>query len=86
MTYQHITCGAIPSFVWFGIDVMVSLQVKVQTVPGFANGLFDGMPKVIAQEGFGGYASGSIACMLHHCAYHFLGRPDSFQDMCMEIS
>jgi len=26
----------------------------VQTVPGFANGLTDGMPKVIAQEGMGG--------------------------------
>jgi hypothetical protein len=35
---------------------VVCMQVKVQTVPGFANGLFDGMPKVIAQEGVGGYA------------------------------
>lgn len=32
------------------------LQVKVQTVPGYAKGLTDGMPKVIAQEGAGGCA------------------------------
>lgn len=31
------------------------VQVKVQTVPGYAKGLTDGMPKVIAQEGVGGY-------------------------------
>ena len=31
-----------------------ALQVKVQTVPGFANGLMDGMPKFIQQEGFAG--------------------------------
>ena len=28
-------------------------QVKVQTVPGFAKGLTDGMPKVIAEGGIG---------------------------------
>lgn len=38
------------------------MQVKVQTVPGYANGLFDGMPKVIAQEGFGGYVDVFSAC------------------------
>lgn len=32
------------------------LQVKVQTVPGFAKGLTDGFPKFVAQEGWGGYA------------------------------
>jgi solute carrier family 25 phosphate transporter 3 len=30
------------------------MQVKVQTVPGFANGMLDGFPKFIAAEGFGG--------------------------------
>ena len=29
----------------------------MQTVPGFANGLSDGMPKFIQQEGFGGCAA-----------------------------
>ena len=31
-----------------------SLQVKVQTSPGFANGLMDGLPKFVQQEGIGG--------------------------------
>ena len=31
-----------------------SLQVKVQTSPGFANGLLDGLPKFVQQEGIGG--------------------------------
>jgi hypothetical protein len=40
-------------------------QVKVQTVPGFANGLIDGMPKFIQQEGVAG-----CACMeLTPCMY-----------------
>lgn len=30
------------------------VQVKVQTVPGFAKGLTDGFPKFIALEGAGG--------------------------------
>lgn len=30
------------------------LQVKVQTSPGFAKGLSDGMPKFIQQEGVAG--------------------------------
>jgi hypothetical protein len=29
-------------------------KVKVQTVPGFANGLSDGLPKIVQQEGIGG--------------------------------
>jgi hypothetical protein len=32
----------------------MDLQVKVQTVPGFAKGLSDGMPKFIQQEGVAG--------------------------------
>ena len=35
---------------------MLELQVKVQTQPGFAQGLSDGMPKLISQEGIGGCA------------------------------
>lgn len=35
-----------------------AVKVRVQTIPGFANGLFDGMPKVISQEGVGGLFKG----------------------------
>lgn len=31
-----------------------AVKVRVQTQPGFANGLLDGMPKILAAEGFGG--------------------------------
>jgi hypothetical protein len=41
------------------LQVCVVVQVKVQTVPGYANGLMDGMPKVLAQEGVGGCAHAS---------------------------
>ena len=37
------------------------VQVKVQTVPGYAKGLSDGLPKVIAEEGVGGCG------ILHQC-------------------
>ena len=40
-----------PSATW---QALCALQVKVQTVPGYAKGLMDGMPKVISQEGVGG--------------------------------
>lgn len=35
-----------------------TLQVKVQTVPGYAKGLADGLPKFVAQEGVGGLFKG----------------------------
>jgi len=37
-----------------------AVKVKVQTVPGFANGLRDGWPKFIAQEGVGGLYKGLV--------------------------
>ena len=37
-----------------------AVKVRVQTQPGFAQGLFDGMPKFIAQEGFGGLFKGLV--------------------------
>nr|ABA01115.1 mitochondrial carrier protein CR057 [Chlamydomonas incerta] len=35
-----------------------AVKVKVQTVPGFAKGLSDGLPKFVAQEGWGGLFKG----------------------------
>lgn len=37
-----------------------AVKVRVQTTPGFAQGLFDGMPKIIQQEGFGGLFKGLV--------------------------
>jgi hypothetical protein len=34
------------------------LQVKVQTVPGYARGMADGLPKFVQQEGVGGLFKG----------------------------
>ena len=34
------------------------LQVKVQTVPGYARGLADGLPKFVQQEGVAGLFKG----------------------------
>ena len=42
-------------------------QVKVQTVPGFANGLMDGMPKFIQQEGVAGCACMPPTPCMHAC-------------------
>lgn len=58
------------------------LQVKVQTVPGYAKGLMDGMPKVIAQEGVGGCA---YLCFVGQsgvdsaCPWHPPGEPSLWQ-------
>lgn len=35
----------------------------MQTVPGFAKGLTDGMPKIVQQEGIGGY----VMVAIFHC-------------------
>lgn len=37
---------------------MEAVKVKVQTSPGFANGLMDGFPKFVALEGYGGLFKG----------------------------
>lgn len=41
-----------------GLCPFEAVKVKVQTVPGFARGLSDGMPKFIATEGVGGLYKG----------------------------
>jgi len=41
-----------------GLCPFEAVKVKVQTVPGFARGLSDGMPKFIATEGMGGLYKG----------------------------
>ena len=41
-----------------GLCPFEAVKVKVQTVPGYARGLGDGMPKFIAQEGVGGLYKG----------------------------
>ncbi|CAG9467006.1 unnamed protein product [Pedinophyceae sp. YPF-701] len=35
-----------------------AVKVRIQTIPGYAKGLFDGLPKAIAQEGVGGLYKG----------------------------
>ena len=37
---------------------MPASQVKVQTVPGYARGIADGLPKFVQQEGVGGLFKG----------------------------
>ena len=34
-----------------------AVKVRVQTQPGFARGLSDGLPKFVKSEGYGGYAN-----------------------------
>lgn len=34
-----------------------AVKVRVQTQPGFARGLSDGLPKFVRSEGYGGYAN-----------------------------
>jgi solute carrier family 25 phosphate transporter 3 len=41
-----------------GLCPFEAVKVKVQTVPGYARGLSDGMPKFISQEGLGGLYKG----------------------------
>ncbi|KAK9814439.1 hypothetical protein WJX72_005897 [[Myrmecia] bisecta] len=43
-----------------GLCPWEAVKVKVQTVPGFAKGLSDGMPKFIAQNGVGGLYKGLV--------------------------
>jgi solute carrier family 25 phosphate transporter 3 len=45
-------------FADIGLCAFEATKVKVQTVPGFAKGLTDGMPKIVQQEGVGGLFKG----------------------------
>jgi solute carrier family 25 phosphate transporter 3 len=45
-------------FADIGLCAFEATKVKVQTVPGFAKGLTDGMPKIVSQEGVGGLFKG----------------------------
>jgi len=45
-------------FADIGLCPFEAVKVKVQTVPGYARGLSDGMPKFISQEGVGGLFKG----------------------------
>lgn len=44
-----------------GLCPFEAVKVKVQTVPGYARGMSDGLPKFVAQEGVGGLFKGVTA-------------------------
>ena len=60
--YQNIIFLAGSASAEFFADIALcpleAVKVKVQTVPGFARGIADGLPKFIAQEGVGGLYKG----------------------------
>jgi solute carrier family 25 (mitochondrial phosphate transporter), member 3 len=62
--YQNIIYLAGSASAEFFADIalcpMEAVKVKVQTVPGFARGLGDGLPKFIATEGVGGLFKGLV--------------------------
>ncbi len=45
------------------------LQVKVQTTPGYAKGLTDGLPKFIANEGFASLFRGVVPLWARQIPY-----------------
>lgn len=47
-------------FADIGLCAFEATKVKVQTVPGFAKGLTDGLPKIVAQDGIGGLYKGLV--------------------------
>lgn len=60
--YQNLIYLAGSASAEFFADIalcpMEAVKVKVQTVPGFAKGLSDGLPKLVQQEGVGGLFKG----------------------------
>lgn len=62
--YQNVIYLAGSASAEFFADIalcpMEAVKVKVQTVPGFAKGLTDGLPKVIAQDGVAGLFKGVV--------------------------
>ncbi len=47
----------------------VAEQVKVQTVPGYANGITDGMPKMINEGGIGSLYKGLVPLWARQIPY-----------------
>jgi solute carrier family 25 phosphate transporter 3 len=62
--YQNLIFLAGSASAEFFADIalcpMEAVKVKVQTVPGFARGLADGLPKFVATEGVGGLFKGLV--------------------------
>ena len=60
--YQTVIFLAGSASAEFFADIMLcpfeAVKVKVQTVPGWARGLSDGLPKFVAEEGYGGLFKG----------------------------
>jgi len=55
----HVASSASAEFFAdIGLCPFEAVKVRVQTNPKFANGLMDGMPKLISQEGFGNLYAG----------------------------
>lgn len=44
-------------------------KVKIQTAPGFANTMREAMPKIISQEGFGGFYKGLVPLWMRQIPY-----------------
>jgi len=58
-TVIHILSSAgAEFFADIGLCPFEAVKVRVQTNPAFARGLFDGLPKIIRQEGFGNLYAG----------------------------
>jgi len=58
ITVHIISSASAEFFADLGLCPFEAVKVRVQTNPKFANGLFDGLPKFISQEGFGNLYAG----------------------------
>jgi solute carrier family 25 phosphate transporter 3 len=58
-TLTYLAASASAEFLAdIGLCPLEAVKVKVQTVPGFAKGLSDGLPKIVNQEGIAGLYKG----------------------------
>ncbi len=48
---------------------MEALKVRIQTMPGFANTLREGFPKMLHAEGFGGFYKGIVPLWCRQIPY-----------------
>ncbi|CAK9808219.1 Phosphate carrier protein, mitochondrial [Anthophora quadrimaculata] len=75
MAYEYrtslylVSSASAEFFADIGLAPFEASKVKIQTTPGFANTLREAMPKIMAEEGIGGFYKGLVPLWLRQIPY-----------------
>ncbi|XP_012269248.2 phosphate carrier protein, mitochondrial-like [Athalia rosae] len=68
-TLYLVSSASAEFFADIGLAPMEAAKVRIQTMPGYANNLRQALPKMFADEGFGGFYKGLVPLWLRQIPY-----------------